>query len=203
MERTEAANAKRWPLHASMVRAHPATMQATAEQFWHYFIMVVVTLVCLYVKGCERTVACRSPMDGLSTCSHTSMQAWHCCLMEPTACACVQRSTHACLQRSTAPPPHHPGQYYYTVFGQFLVWATPSQQLAQVAGSSISFIMCGGAGQSSGRRLSAPACRCGGTSAVNRAKALSLTQRPAAGPTPTNRNCSCQFTHCTHVCAGT
>lgn len=31
--------------------------------------------------------------------------------------------------------------YYYIVFGQFLTWATPSQQLAQVAGSSVNFIM--------------------------------------------------------------
>ena len=31
--------------------------------------------------------------------------------------------------------------YYYTVFGQFLVWATPSQQLGQVLGGTINFIM--------------------------------------------------------------
>lgn len=31
--------------------------------------------------------------------------------------------------------------YYYTVFGQFLVWATPSQQLGQVLGGSLNFMM--------------------------------------------------------------
>jgi hypothetical protein len=49
------------------------------------------------------------------------------------------RPAFADCRLPTSHTPRQP-QNFYTVFGQLLVWMTPSQPMAQILGSTLSFI---------------------------------------------------------------